>query len=160
MVQSGSAVRASGCPAALPATRMASGRPSTTASSSALVLVPVVLAFIFYFVAVKFGTALILRITTNNTTIVAESGAASRHTLGADWSLPGMLWIYLTNLFLLILSFGLLTPWAQIRILKYQLEHSWIEPATDIDEVVAVQANSVSSLGEEIGDVFDIDIGF
>ena len=70
-----------------------------------------------------------------------------------------MLWIYLSNLVALILSLGLLAPWAQIRILKYQLQHTWIDLAADIDEIVAVQSAPVSSVGEEIGDLFDIDIG-
>jgi len=70
-----------------------------------------------------------------------------------------MLWIYLSNLVVLILSLGLLTPWAQVRILKYQLDHTWVDLAADIDEVVAVESGPVSSVGEEIGDLFDIDIG-
>lgn len=126
---------------------------------ASFVVLTILLAFAFYFVAVKFSAALLLRITTNNTTVGGGAGGV-RHILGADWSLAGMLWIYLSNLVMLILSLGLLTPWAQIRILKYQLQHTWIELAADLDEVIAVETKSVSSLGEEIGDVFDIDIGF
>jgi uncharacterized membrane protein YjgN (DUF898 family) len=74
--------------------------------------------------------------------------------------MPGMLWIYVTNLVAMGLSIGLLTPWAQMRILKYQLDHTWLEVAGGIDAVVAGQEQSVSSIGEEIGDVFDVDIGF
>ncbi len=125
-----------------------------------IILLAVLLAATFYFVAVKFSAALLLRITVNNTTIGEQHDAEDRHKLGADWSITGMLWIYLTNLLILIFSLGLLTPWAQIRILKYQLRHTWIELAGRIDDVVAVQSATVSSIGEEIGDVFDIDIGF
>jgi uncharacterized membrane protein YjgN (DUF898 family) len=73
--------------------------------------------------------------------------------------MPGMLWIYVTNLIVIGLSIGLLTPWAQMRILKYQLDHTWLDVSGGIDAVVAVQSQSISSLGEEIGDVFDVDIG-
>jgi uncharacterized membrane protein YjgN (DUF898 family) len=135
----------------------ATGADSVTSVS--LAILPVFLAIAFYFVAVKFAAALLLRITTNNTTIGGEGDSAGRHSLGSDWSLPVMLWIYLSNLVVLILSLGLLTPWAQVRILKYQLDHTWVDLAADIDEVVAVESGPVSSVGEEIGDLFDIDIG-
>jgi uncharacterized membrane protein YjgN (DUF898 family) len=128
-------------------------------TSLSLAILPVFLAIAFYFVAVKFAAALLLRITTNNTTIGGAGDSAERHSLGSDWSLPVMLWIYLSNLVVLILSLGLLTPWAQVRILKYQLDHTWVDLAADIDEVVAVESGPVSSVGEEIGDLFDIDIG-
>jgi uncharacterized membrane protein YjgN (DUF898 family) len=135
----------------------ATGADSVTSVS--LAILPIFLAIAFYFVAVKFSAALLLRITTNNTTIGGAGDSARRHSLGSDWSLPVMLWIYLSNLVVLILSLGLLTPWAQVRILKYQLDHTWVDLAADIDEVVAVESGPVSSVGEEIGDLFDIDIG-
>ena len=119
---------------------------------------PALLGFLFYFVIAKYVAAIILRLTTNHTRI----GVAGQqhHRLGCDWSMPGMLWIYVTNLVAMGLSIGLLTPWAQMRILKYQLDHTWLEVAGGIDAVVAGQEQSVSSIGEEIGDVFDVDIGF
>jgi len=79
--------------------------------------------------------------------------------LGCDWSLPMMLWIYVTNMVAIGLSVGLLIPWAQMRILKYQLDRTWLEVAGELDAVIAGQPQTVSSLGEEIGDVFDVDIG-
>ena len=122
-------------------------------------LMPVFLGILFYFVVGKYIAAIILRITTNHTSIGSGKPGERDHRLGCDWSMPGMLWIYATNFVAIGLSAGLLTPWAQIRILKYQLDHTWLEVAGGIDAVVAVQSQSVSSLGEEIGDVFDVDIG-
>jgi uncharacterized membrane protein YjgN (DUF898 family) len=119
---------------------------------------PVFLGVLFYYVVAKYVAAIILRITTNHTSIGDVAGKQN-HRLGCDWSMPGMLWIYLTNLIAMGLSIGLLTPWAQMRILKYQLDNTWVDVSGGIDAVVAVQSQSVSSLGEEIGDVFDVDIG-
>jgi uncharacterized membrane protein YjgN (DUF898 family) len=124
----------------------------------ATALLPVLLGVFFYYVVAKYIAAIILRITTNHTSIDDASGG-QRHRLGCDWSMPGMLWIYVTNLIVIGLSIGLLTPWAQMRILKYQLDHTWLDVSGGIDAVVAVQSQSISSLGEEIGDVFDVDIG-
>jgi uncharacterized membrane protein YjgN (DUF898 family) len=126
---------------------------------SILSLAPALAALLFYYVVGKFTASYILRIATNNTTIGTDVGAAQCHRLGCDWSLPGMLWIYMSNVVAIVLSLGLLTPWAQMRILKYQLDHTWLDIEGDLNSVVAVQEQAVSSLGEEIGDVFDVDIG-
>ncbi len=113
----------------------------------------------FYFLVGKFIAALILRTTMNHTSIVSADGQ-QQHQLGCDWSLAGMLWIYAGNLVAIVFSLGLLTPWAQMRVLRYQFAHTWLDVRGDIAEVVAEQsAARVSSLGEEIGDVFDVDIG-
>ena len=81
------------------------------------------------------------------------------HRLGCDWSLWMMLWIYLSNLVAILCSAGLLIPWAQMRAMRYQLNHTWVEVDGSLDEVMAGQEEEVSSLSEEIGDVFDVDIG-
>lgn len=123
-----------------------------------MTLLPAFAGLIFYYVIGKTVAALVLRITTNNTAISGESGS-HEHRMYCDWSLPGMLWINVTNLLALVASIGLLTPWAQMRTLKYQLDHTWLDVSADIEAVVAGQAEKVSSIGEEIGDVFDVDIG-
>lgn len=136
------------------------GSAGGTSPTSAVMLAPVLLTLVLYYVVAKFVMALTLRTTTNHTIIESEdSSSAVSCRLGCDWSLPGMLWIYLTNLIALIVSLGLLTPWAQIRILQYQLRHTWVDIAGNLDEIVAAQGQQVSSIGEEIGDVFDVDIG-
>lgn len=110
------------------------------------------------FVVWQFVRAYILRATLNGTVLrTGEDGSA--HVLGCDWSLSGMLFIYCTNIVAIVLSLGLLIPWAQMRITRYQLNHTWLDLAAPIDSVVAEQGRDVSSIGEEIGDVFDVDIG-
>jgi uncharacterized membrane protein YjgN (DUF898 family) len=121
-------------------------------------LLPVFLGIFFYYVVAKYIAAIILRITTNHTCI-EDVASGQSHRLGCDWSMPGMLWIYVTNLIAIGLSIGMLTPWAQMRILKYQFDHTWLDVSGGIDAVVAVQSQSVSALGEEVGDLFDVDIG-
>ena len=126
--------------------------------SKLAVLVPVVSVAIFYYVIIQFVRAYVLKATTNATTI-SDQELSVKHRLGCDWSLNGMLGIYLTNLFAIALSLGLLIPWAQMRILRYQLNHTWLEIDGDLDRIVAGQDQYVSSLGEEIGDVFDVEVG-
>ncbi len=128
-------------------------------ASMVSVLLPVALLLLLYYVVGQFINAYVLRATTNNTWIVNEEEDVVGHKLGCDWSLSGMLGIYLTNIIAISLSLGLLIPWAQMRILRYQLNHTWVDLSGSLDDVVAGQIDAVSSLGEEIGDVFDVDIG-
>jgi uncharacterized membrane protein YjgN (DUF898 family) len=114
---------------------------------------------LLYYVVLQFIKAYVLRATTNNTWIGKQEDDVVAHKLGCDWSLSGMLGIYLTNIIAIALSLGLLIPWAQMRILRYQLNHTWVDLSGSLDDVVAGQIDAVSSLGEEIGDVFDVDIG-
>ena len=115
-------------------------------------------AVFLYFVVGKFLVAYTLRITTDNTTI-GEQGTGAAHRLGCDWSMAGMLWIYVSNMLAILVSVGLLIPWAQMRILRYQLNHTWLESNASLEDVLAEQTQKISSLGEEIGEVFDIEIG-
>ena len=121
-------------------------------------VIPVLLLFVFYYVVGKFVSAYVLRLTTNETLFESSEGQ-SIGKLGCDWSLARMLGIYLGNIVAIIFSLGLLIPWAQMRILRYQLDQTWVETNSDLNSVVADQTDAVSSVGEEIGEVFDVDIG-
>ena len=127
--------------------------------SPALSLAPIVFGFLCYFIIAKYIAAIILLTTTNHTHIGNSLSGQQEHRLGCDWSMPAMLWIYVTNMIAIALSIGLLTPWAQMRILQYQLNRTWLDVSGGLDAVIASQPQTVSSLGEEIGDIFDVDIG-
>jgi len=69
--------------------------------------------------------------------------------------------IYLSNLFLIVLTLGFYTPWAQIRLARYRLECTELEAHGSLDEFAAAAAAPVpAAAGEEIGSVFDLDFGF
>jgi uncharacterized membrane protein YjgN (DUF898 family) len=122
------------------------------------VLLPFLAVILLYYVVGQFVNAYVLRLTMNGTRIgTGDSGRP--HVLGCDWTLAGMLCVYLTNAIAIALSLGLLVPWAQMRILRYQLNHTWLDVSETLDDVIAGQDSDVSSLGEEIGDLFDVDIG-
>lgn len=122
-----------------------------------LMLVPIVVMGLAYFTVGQFINAYVLKATTNGTRIGQDD--AGSHVLSCEWNLPAMLGILVTNMIAIICSLGLLIPWAQMRVLRYQLDHTWVDAAGGFDSVMAVQQEEVSSIGEEIGDVFDVDIG-
>ncbi len=71
-----------------------------------------------------------------------------------------MSWILLSNLAAVILSFGLLVPWASIRLARYRLNKLIFVAHGDLDHFRAAQLPETSAVGEEIGDIFDIDVAF
>lgn len=125
--------------------------------SAILLLLPALLVGLFYFVVGQFVKAYILQLVTKGASIGDENGRTAQ--LGCDWSLAGILGIYVSNIIAIVLSFGLLIPWAQMRILRYQLNQTWLDVPAGLASVMAGVDQHVSSVGEEIGDVFDVDIG-
>jgi len=71
-----------------------------------------------------------------------------------------MFWIYLSNFVAVLLSLGLLIPWAKIRIARYRLENLALHTEDDLDGVIAGEQQRVKATGEELAEVLDIDLGF
>ena len=67
-------------------------------------------------------------------------------------------WISSSNVFLIIISLGLLYPWTQIRYLKYKLEETSFA-GQDYEQFESYGYEEGSTVGEEMVDFFDIDIG-
>jgi len=63
-----------------------------------------------------------------------------------------------TNSVAILVSFGLLYPWARVRYLKYKFENTLFACA-NYDKFIADQKDDISTVGEEAMDFFDIDIG-
>ncbi len=70
-----------------------------------------------------------------------------------------LLWIWVTNLIVSILSLGLLIPWAKIRQYRYLAQCTFIRAHTDNDEFVDEIHNRMGAIGEEFAGFEGIDIG-
>ncbi|GAA5218127.1 YjgN family protein [Corallincola platygyrae] len=66
--------------------------------------------------------------------------------------------LYVTNALLIIVTLGLAIPWVMVRMARYRLETLTLE-ATDLTGFVSEQTDRGNAIGEEIGDVFDIELG-
>jgi uncharacterized membrane protein YjgN (DUF898 family) len=71
-----------------------------------------------------------------------------------------LIWLYLSNAIVLLFTLGLATPWAQIRMARYRAEHMALSGETDWDKFVGEKKDASRALGEEIADMFDVDISF
>lgn len=72
----------------------------------------------------------------------------------------GLFKLYFTNLLGIVFTLGLFIPWAKVRLARYFADHIEFIPAGDLDGFVnAATRRRVGSVGEEVGEMFDIDVG-
>jgi uncharacterized membrane protein YjgN (DUF898 family) len=74
-------------------------------------------------------------------------------------SVSYMLYLYVTNTLGIICSFGLLIPWSMIRTMRYRVSQLTLLTDESLDKFLADQQTQLNALGEEFGEVFDIEIG-
>ena len=67
-------------------------------------------------------------------------------------------WIQVTNSIAIIFSLGLLFAWAQVRIYRYKIESISVEFFDDPQQIYNKAQQDHHALGEELADIFDIDI--
>ena len=68
-------------------------------------------------------------------------------------------WLMMSNFLLVLVTLGLGTPWAKVRRAKLILKNTLVDVEHGIDGFITQQQDKQSALGEQIGDVFDVDIG-
>lgn len=126
--------------------------PEQMASVFALMIPLMILFYGIGFYLVGYMNARLANLTFNHAELgpLAFSATLRARDLGT---------IYLTNTLAIIVSLGLLVPWAQIRLAAYRARR--VEAlARDLDAIDAIAAGDPAAYGEELGEVFDIDIGF
>ena len=81
------------------------------------------------------------------------------HHFSSDLTAWGVLKVYLINILGIIFTLGLFIPWAKVNIARYMADHVFLIPNGDLNRFVADQQSAVSAVGEEVGEMFDLDIG-
>ncbi|WP_201633254.1 YjgN family protein [Psychrobacter immobilis] len=80
-------------------------------------------------------------------------------TFKSTVSAKGYFYVLATNMLLVLFTAGLALPWAKVRVARYIADNSWIEALDiDINSYLTQKEQEQSAIGEEIGDVLDIDI--
>lgn len=69
-------------------------------------------------------------------------------------------WIILSNLFLVVLSLGLLHPWAQVRRYRYLTETIEIRPIAEMRGFIDRQLKAGGSVGDAVGEAGGLEISF
>ena len=105
--------------------------------------------FTFYFVYSVLCRNLLLK------SLMLQGIVSFDSTINPLW----FIWIRLTNIILVILSFGLLHPWAKVRLYRYLTESTFVNQHGDIDNFIDKIQQSKSALGEEFADFEGIELG-
>jgi uncharacterized membrane protein YjgN (DUF898 family) len=74
-------------------------------------------------------------------------------------SVKKMIWIYFSNTYAVVLSMGLLAPWASIRTIRYRLSNLGVTLYGELDSFIAGEQKEIGAFGEEIIDFSDFDLG-
>ncbi|MBI3775627.1 MAG: DUF898 family protein [Gammaproteobacteria bacterium] len=70
-----------------------------------------------------------------------------------------MMILYFTNLAAIAVSFGLLIPWARVRMTRYRITNITVLVRGDLDSFIARETDAEQATGDEMSDVFNVDIG-
>jgi uncharacterized membrane protein YjgN (DUF898 family) len=68
--------------------------------------------------------------------------------------------ILFTNLIATVATLGLFKPFADVRLARYYAGQFTLVPAGSLDEFVVGSVQPVAATGEEMLDIFDIDVAF
>ena len=96
---------------------------------------------------------------TSITNLVWSNAHLGDHRLESTLQTTQMLWIHVSNTVAIVLSFGLLIPWAIIRKVRYRLDNLKLLAAGELDDFIAGEQETVAAAGGEIADFFDFDLG-
>jgi uncharacterized membrane protein YjgN (DUF898 family) len=115
-----------------------------------IVMIPIMgLAYLFGFAVINAG----LRNAAFDNTHIGP------HKLNCKLRVTRLFWLYLTNALAAVATLGLLIPWAQVRLTRYQLSCMQLYVNGNLAEFVAGQQGQVAATGQEVGDLLDVDFG-
>lgn len=66
--------------------------------------------------------------------------------------------IYLTNVVAIVLSLGLLIPWAKVRMMRYQMARTAVIAKEGLGVCRGRPESRVAAVGEELGEAFGLDV--
>ncbi len=98
-------------------------------------------------------------INARKTNLVLNSISIGSHGLNSELKVGYMMYLYFTNTLAITLSLGLLVPWAKVRTARYRASRTQLLANGDLNDIVAGEHKAQSALGEEMGEMFDLDIG-
>lgn len=113
-----------------------------------LVAVGPLIAMFFYFVMILFFLV-------STTNLFYQKLALIDHEFDCELTIAGYFKVMLINLLLIMLTLGLYAPAAKVRMTKYLSENIVMKINGNLDDFSAAEQESVSALGEEMGQAFD-----
>ena len=81
------------------------------------------------------------------------------HALRSNVSAIQLFWIALSNMLVVILTLGLMLPWAQVRMARYLADHTSVELVSSLDDFIGRGQEKATALGDAYSDIEGIDVG-
>src|SRR6266699_1806081 len=69
-----------------------------------------------------------------------------------------LIWLYFSNLLAIAFTLGLAAPWAEVRAMRYRASKTTAIASGPLDGFAEGQVQQLSAAGEEVAELFDIDI--
>lgn len=137
-----------------------------------IIIVPMLTIFMFFFTTFYHIAFLMILPAVVYIGYLASYAYARAKTINLAWNntqlgplrfksnLPasGLIKIYLTNALGILVSLGLLIPWAVIRTLKYRIHHLYAYQDGILSQFQGNEKDEVTAIGIETMDVFDVDL--
>ena len=118
------------------------------------------IVFLLYFGFVLVGVAAIAYSTTRQREYIYENSKLDEKIAFASIiKARQLMWVMVSNLLLIIFTLGIATPWVKVRIARLFLENTEVDTRIGFDEYVTQKQQEQSSLGDQIGDAFDVEVG-
>lgn len=97
--------------------------------------------------------------TRQRTYIYDNSNLDKKITFASMLKARPLAWVMITNFIIVIFTLGLGLPWAKVRMARLILENTQVDTSQGFSEYLTQKQKEQSSLGEQIGDAFDVDVG-
>ncbi|HEX2768229.1 MAG TPA: DUF898 family protein, partial [Geobacteraceae bacterium] len=119
-----------------------------------LTVFPMLFFILLYFYIATYMRTAMSNLTWNGTSL---SGCRFNSTLRT----LDMVWLYLSNAVAIACTLGLLIPWAAVRMARYRFERLDARTQEGLEDFFALARNEeVTATGEEIGDIFGVNVDF
>ncbi|MBX5222161.1 DUF898 domain-containing protein [Rhizobium sp. NLR8a] len=115
---------------------------------------------IFFTVFIVYGLASIIYRADVHNMVWSSTWIDGRHKLRSDLSPVRYAWIAISNVFVTVLTLGLMRPWAAVRLARYVAEHTAIRIDGEIGEVFTQIQTTGAAIGAEYMSMEGIDFGF
>lgn len=93
------------------------------------------------------------------TNAVWNNASVAGHRFESTLTTAGLMRLYFINSLAIMFSFGLMVPWARVRLARYRAENITLLANGDLSGFIAAATSQESATGEELGEVFDVDVG-
>jgi len=129
------------------------GSADDVGAAGVLVLLSLFFLLVLYFILMVYGQTALSNLCWNNTQVGNDRFRSSLCT-------KDMALLFITNAVAILCSFGLLMPWATVRMARYRFEQLKLESNNGLEDILSAAngGQAVSATGEEIGDLFDLPI--